>query len=120
MNLSASWFAIPGALLPEGLGLQALELRELFDEARVEHRVAELLGVDRLGGVIQLGLGVAGLFVSPLAALVGLLLAGVGVGAAGKVWDNSPAGQEGMVAKAGPGGRGCIGVGARGRGHRRR
>jgi hypothetical protein len=50
----------------------------------VEHRAAELLGVDRLGGVIQLGLGVAGLFVSPKAALVGLLLAGVGVGAAGK------------------------------------
>ena len=85
--------------MPDGLGLQALELRELFSEARVEHRVAELLGVDRLGGVTQLGLGVAGLFVSPLAALVGLLLAGVGVGAAGKVWDDSLAGQEGMVAK---------------------
>ena len=90
---------VPGAALPDGLGLQALELRELFSEARVKHRVAELLGVDRLGGVTQLGLGVAGLFVSPLATLVGLLLAGVGVGAAGKVWDDSLAGQEGMVAK---------------------
>ena len=90
---------VPGAALPDGLGLQALELRKLFSEARVKHRVAELLGVDRLGGVTQLGLGVAGLFVSPLAALVGLLLAGVGVGAAGKVWDDSLAGQEGMVAK---------------------
>src|SRR6185437_3629074 len=38
---------IPGAALPEGLGLQALELRKLFSEARVKHRVAELLGVDR-------------------------------------------------------------------------
>jgi hypothetical protein len=90
---------VPGAELPDGLGLQALELRKLFSEARVEHQVAELLGVDRLGGVVQLGLGVAGLFVSPLAALVGLLLAGVGVGAAGKVWDDSLTGQEGMVAK---------------------
>jgi hypothetical protein len=90
---------VPAAKLPDGLGLQALELRKLFSEARVEHRVAELLGVDRLGGVVQLGLGVAGLFMSPLAALVGLLLAGVGVGAAGKVWDDSLAGQEGMVAK---------------------
>jgi tetratricopeptide (TPR) repeat protein len=90
---------VPGAALPDGLGLQALELRELFSEARVRHRVAELLGVDRLGGVTQLGLNVAGLFVSPLAALVGLLLAGVGAGAAGKVWDDSLTGQEGMVAK---------------------
>jgi hypothetical protein len=49
--------------------------------------------------VTQLGLGVAGLFVSPLAALVGLLLAGIGAGAAGKVWDSSLAGQEGMVAR---------------------
>ena len=99
MKLSASWFASQARSLPDGLGLQALELRDLFSEARVEHRVAELLGVDRLSGVAQLGLGVAGLFSSPLAALVGLLLAGVGVGAAGKVWDDSLAGQEGMVAR---------------------
>ena len=90
---------VPGTALPAGLGLQALELRKLFSEARVEHRVAELLGVDRLGGMTQLSLNVAGLFLSPLATLVGLLLAGVGVGAAGKAWDNSLAGQEGMVAK---------------------
>jgi tetratricopeptide (TPR) repeat protein len=90
---------VPGASVPDGLGLQALELRKLFSDARVEHRVAELLGVDRLGSVIQLGLGVAGLFASPLAALVGLLLASVGVSAASKVWDGSPAGQEGTVAK---------------------
>jgi hypothetical protein len=90
---------VPGAALPDGLGLQALKIRELFSEASVKHRVADLLGVDRLGGAIQFGLDVAGLFVSPLAALVGLLLAGVGVGAAGRVWDNSPAGQEGMVAR---------------------
>ena len=90
---------VPGAALPAGLGVQALELQKLFSEARVEHRVADLLGFDRMGSATQLGLGVAGLFVSPLAALVGLLLAGVGVGAAGKVWDASLAGQEGVVAK---------------------
>ena len=92
---------VPGAALPDGLGLQALELRKLFSEARVKHRIAELLGVDRLGGATQLGLGLAGLtpFLSPLATQVGLLLAGVGVGAAGKVWDDSPAGEEGAVAK---------------------
>ena len=85
--------------LPDGLGLQALKLRELFSEAHVKHRVAELLGVDRLGGVTQFGLNVAGLFASPLMTLIGLLLAGVGVGAAGKAWDDSLAGQEGMVAR---------------------
>lgn len=90
---------VPGAELPDGLGLQALKLRKLFSEARVEHRVAELLGVDRLGGVTQLGLNVASLFLSPLATLVGLLLTGVGVGAASKVWDDTLAGQEGVVAK---------------------
>ena len=92
---------VSGAALPDGLGLQALELRKLFSEARIKHRVAELLGVDRLGGVTQLGLGVAGLFLSPLATLVGLLLASVGVGAASEVWDDSLAGQEGMVARLG-------------------
>jgi Tetratricopeptide repeat len=89
---------VRGASLPDGLGVQALALRELFGDVRVEHRVAELLGVDRLGGVMQSGPDVAGLFMSPLAALAGLLLAGAGVGAAGKVWDDSPAGQEGTVA----------------------
>ena len=92
---------IRGAALPDGLGLQALVLRKLFSEARVEHRIAERLGVDRLGGATQLGLGMAGLtpFLSPLATQVGLLLAGVGVGAAGKVWDDSLVGQEGMIGK---------------------
>jgi hypothetical protein len=86
---------VRGASLPDGLGLQALALRDVFSEARVEHRLAELLGVDRLGGVIQLGLGATGLFVAPLATL----LIGVAVGAAGRGWDKKPAGQEGMVAK---------------------
>jgi tetratricopeptide (TPR) repeat protein len=90
---------VPGAALADESGLQALQLRKLFSDGDGEHRVAELLGVDRLGGITQLGLNVASLFLSPLAALVGLLLAGVGVGAAGKVWDDSLAGQEGMVAR---------------------
>ena len=90
---------ISAASLPDGLGLQAATLRDLFKDAHVQHRTAELLGVDRLGGTIQLGLGVAGLFMSPLATLVGLLVASIGVGAAGKVWDDSPAGQEGTIAK---------------------
>ena len=72
---------VPGATLPDGLGLQALTLRELFSEAS---------GKGGAGG---------GLGVSPVTGLVGLLLASVGVGAAGKVWDDSLGGQEGSVAK---------------------
>jgi hypothetical protein len=90
---------IDGASLPAGLGLQAQALRERFRGAFADRRVAELLGVDRLGGIVQLGLGLGGLFVSPLGALVGLLLASVGVEAAGRAWDSTPAGQEGMVAR---------------------
>ena len=85
--------------LLEGLGVQAEQLKERFSEARIEPRVTEVLGVDRLGGAIQLVLGVTSLFVTPLAALVGLLVASLGVGAASRVWDDSPAGQEGTVAK---------------------
>jgi Tetratricopeptide repeat len=90
---------VPGAGLPDGLGLQALALRNLFREARVRQRTAKLLGTDWLGGVTQLASNVAGLFASPLATLVGLLLASVGVGAAGGVWDDSLAGQEGLVGR---------------------
>jgi tetratricopeptide (TPR) repeat protein len=90
---------VHGEELPDGLGLQAQALRDLFSKARIEHQVAEVLGMDRLGGVVQPGLGVGGLFMSALAAQVSPLLAGITVGAVGKVWDNSPAGQEGSVAK---------------------
>jgi hypothetical protein len=90
---------VRGALLPDGLGLQALRLKELFGDARVEHRVAEKLGMDRPGGLVQLGLGVGGLFVTQFPALVVLLVASVGAGTAQKAWDDSPAGEEGMVAR---------------------
>jgi hypothetical protein len=84
--------------LPEGLGLQSQALCEYLAAAGVRHRAAELLGVDRVSGAVQLGLGVAGLLVSPMAELVGLLASSVAVGAAGRLWDDSPAGREGAVA----------------------
>jgi hypothetical protein len=90
---------VDGARLPDGLGEQASELRDLFSDARIPPSVAEVLGVDRLGGAILLGLGVGGLFPVPLAGLVLLLVASIGAGAAGKRWDDSAAGQEGTVAK---------------------
>ena len=91
---------INGRELPEQAGAQAAVLRDCLAEAGTRHPVAELLGLDRLGGITQMGLGVGGLFVSGLAAAVGFLVAGVAVAAAGKAWDDSPAGQDGALARA--------------------
>ena len=90
---------INGRELPEGIGAQAAVLRDCLAEAGTRHRAAELLGLDRLGGVTQMGIGVGALFVSGLAAAVGFLVAGVAVGAVGKAWDDSPAGQDGALAR---------------------
>ena len=94
---------INGRKLPDEArpGAQAAVLRDCLAEAATRHQVAELLGLDRLGGVTQMGLGVGGLglFISGLAAAVGFLVAGVAVGAAGKAWDDSPAGQDGALAR---------------------
>jgi hypothetical protein len=49
---------------------------------------------------VQLGLGLSGLFVSGPAAAASVLIASLGVTAAGKAWDGSPAGEEGTVARA--------------------
>jgi tetratricopeptide (TPR) repeat protein len=92
--------SIAGGSLPDGAALQVRVLQDCFAGAVVRHRAAELLGVDRLGGAVQLGLGVGGLIVtSPFGALVGMLAASVAVGAAGRVWDKRPAGQEGVIAR---------------------
>jgi hypothetical protein len=91
---------IDGRELPDTAGLQAAALRERLAGAMTRHPAAELLGLDRLGGITQMGLGAGGLFVSGLAAAVGFLVAGVAVGAAGKAWDDSPAGQDGALARA--------------------
>jgi hypothetical protein len=90
---------INGRQLPAEVGVQAAVLRDCLAEAAKRHRAVQLLGLDRLGGITQLGIGVGGLFVSGLAAAVGFLVAGVAVGAAGKAWDDSPAGQDGALAR---------------------
>jgi hypothetical protein len=87
---------INGRELPDGLGLQAAVLSGVLADAGARHRVVELLGLDRLAGGVQLGLGVGGLFVSGFAAALGFLLGGLAVGAAGKIWDDSPAGRAAL------------------------
>jgi hypothetical protein len=91
---------ISGQELPAGPGAQAAVLRDRLAEAGTRHRVAELLGLDRLGGITQIGLGVGALFVSGLAAAIGFLVVGVAVATAGKARDDSPAGQDGALARA--------------------
>jgi hypothetical protein len=90
---------ITGTSPEDGPGVQAAVLRDRLAEAGKRHRVAELLGADQPAGAVQLGLATAGLLVSPLAA-AGLLLAGIGVGAANRIWDGGPAGQEGALARS--------------------
>src|ERR1039457_5196399 len=90
---------INGKALPDGTGLQAAVLRACLAEAGGRHRPGESLGLDRVAGAAQLGLGVGTLFVPGLAAGVSFLAAGLGVGAAGKAWDDSPAGQDGALAR---------------------
>jgi hypothetical protein len=85
--------------LPEGLGLQAEILRALLAGAGSQHRVAEPLGLNRLAEGVQPGVGVNGLSGSGFAADMGFLLDGMAAGAAGKVWDETPAGQCGSVAR---------------------
>jgi tetratricopeptide (TPR) repeat protein len=91
---------INGRELPDRAGAQAAVLRDCLAEAEMRRPVVDLLGLDRLGGITQMGLGVGSLFVSALAAQVGFLVAGVAVATAGKVWDDSPAGQDGALARA--------------------
>jgi Tetratricopeptide repeat len=90
---------VSGRELPDVAGVQAAVLRECLSAIAARHRAVELLGLDRLSGVTQVGLGVGGLFISAVAAAIGFLIAGLAVEAAGKAWDDSPAGQDGALAR---------------------
>ena len=77
------------------------ELRD-FLSGKDRHLVAdllELLDLDRLAGIVQKGLGVGALFVPGLAAGAAFFLADAVVGAAGKAYDASAAGQDGALAR---------------------
>ena len=63
-------------------------------------RTVALLGLDEPGSQAQLGLGIGALFFSGLTAGISFLLAGLTVGAAQKAWNDSPAGQNGALARA--------------------
>jgi hypothetical protein len=79
--------------------LQAQVLEADLGEAAEQHRWVHQRGLDKPAGLVQLGLGVAGLFVPGLPAGISFLLAGLETGAAGKKWDDSPAGLDGALAR---------------------
>ena len=75
-------------------------MRDLLSGAGQGHQATELLGVDSVAGKAQFGLGVATLLAVGFPAALGMFLAGIAAGAAGKVWDDSSAGQASAVATA--------------------
>jgi tetratricopeptide (TPR) repeat protein len=90
---------IEGRKLYGERGLQAAALKERLAAAVTGHPAAEKTGLNRAAGITQVGLGLVAPFVPGLAAAYGFLLAGLAVGTAGKVWDDSPAGQDGELAR---------------------
>ena len=85
---------------PGDRAVQAAALQEKLAAVAPRSRAAELLDVDTPAGVAGLGLDVAGWFVPGLAAAVSLTGLSRLFGAAVRVWDDSPAGEAGAVARA--------------------
>ena len=63
-------------------------------------RLAHLFGLNTAAGKAGLALGVGGLFVLGMSAQVSLLMAPLAATAAQNAWDASPAGQQGVLARA--------------------
>ena len=82
---------------------RAVEAKALSDALLAplgRSRLARLFGLDTAAAKAGLALGVGSLFVSGTPAQVSLLLAPVAATAAQNVWDASPAGQQGVLARA--------------------
>ena len=85
---------------PVSQTVQAQALHDALMPAAFRSRAVQLLGLDTAAGDIQAGLGIGSLFVSGLAAAVPILLASFAMTVAGSVWDTSPAGPQGPVARS--------------------
>jgi hypothetical protein len=88
-----------GSVPAAGRAVQAQVLEQRLMATFRQPPVVRLLGLDSAEGEAQLGIGLAGLFASGMAAGVPLLLSSLAVTAAGNAWDASPAGQQGAVAR---------------------
>ncbi len=80
--------------------LQVQVLRADLGEAADQHRVMEQLGLDKRSGQAQLAVSAIGLLFSGVTAGVSVLGAVLAAGALGKAWDDSPAGQDGVLARS--------------------
>jgi hypothetical protein len=87
--------------LPPGRALQAAALRQALARACEQPQLMSLLELDTAAGQAHLALGLGGLMLSSAAAAASLLAASLAVTAAGNVWDASPSGEAGGVARAG-------------------
>ncbi len=83
-----------------GRAVQAAALREVLAEVAPPSRAAELLDLDTAAGKAALGLEAGGWFVPGLAVAVSVTVLSRLLGAAGRVRDDSPAGEAGAVARA--------------------
>ena len=95
--------AISVSLNEKLLAGRAAEAKALSDALLApldRSRLARLFGLDTAAGKAGLALGVGGLFVSGMPAELALVLAPYGATAAQKAWDASPAGQQGVLARA--------------------
>ena len=82
---------------------RAVEAKALSDALLAplgRSRLSHFVGLDTLAGKAGLALGAGGLFVSGVPAQLSLLLAPLGATAAQNAWDASPAGQQGVLARA--------------------
>ena len=87
-------------VLLAGRAADAKALTDALMASLGRSRLARVAGLDTLAGKIGLALGVGDLFVSGLAAQVSLLLAPYGATAVQNLWDASPGGQQGALARA--------------------
>ena len=95
--------AISVSVDEELLAGRAAEAKALSDALLApldRSRLAHLFGLDTAAGKAGLALGVGGLFVSGMPAQLSLLLASLSATAAQNAWDASPAGQQGVLARA--------------------
>jgi hypothetical protein len=86
--------------LPGGRAVQAAALREVLAEIAPPSRAAELLDLDTPAGKAGLGLEAGAWFVPGLAVAVSVTVLARLLGAAGRIRDDSPAGEAGAVARA--------------------
>ena len=100
LDRQVALFASTGEVPSADRAVEAKALSDALLAPLGRSRLAQLFGLDSPAGKTGLALGVGGLFMSGMAVQVSLLLASLGATAAQNAWDASPAGQQGVLARA--------------------